>query len=111
MKYARTKERIFICKFPENCRTIKDNEIIAKADTIEELVQSGDIVFYYDFHSQQEQCLYVKDFDVMFVKDMNITRLLIPVDNDYRQVAKAEHLYQQFNGMKQVIEKGEMELL
>lgn len=37
MKYARTKERIFICKFPENCRTIKDNEIIAKADTIEEL--------------------------------------------------------------------------
>ena len=82
-----------------------------QADTIEELIQVGDIVFYYDFHSQTEQCLYIRDCDLMFAKEMNTTRLLIPVGKDYKQVAKATHEYHQFDCIKQVTKKGKLELL
>lgn len=75
-------------------------------DSIEEVIRPGDIIFYYDFHSQSEQCMYVTN--PIFL-DLPVTKLLIPVGDDYICVAKAEHKYKVLDHMKHVIKKGKLE--
>lgn len=115
MKYIRTEEGIFD-EIQHRHTKIKGRVSIMgvfydfkEADTIEELIQVGDIVFYYDFHSQKEQCMYIQD--LIFARELNITKLLIPVEDDYKCVAKAEHRYLEIDSMKQIVEKGELELI
>lgn len=112
MKYARTKERIFICNFPEYCRTIKDNEIVAQADTIEDLIQIGDIVFYWQQSDDKEHCsLMVYDSDITTMKFNAITKLLIPVGDDYKCVAKGYPTFSVIRDRRYLVNKGELESL
>ena len=118
MRYVRLKDKIYDASlflreytgwyFSERTKqyTFTESEIVKQADTIEDLIFPGDIIFYYDFHSQSEQCMYVTN--PIFL-DLPITKLLIPTGDDYRCVAKADHEYKVLDHMKHVIKKGKLE--
>ena len=118
MRYIRLKDKIYDASlflreytgwyFSERTKqyTFTESEIVKQADTIEDLIFPGDIIFYYDFHSQSEQCMYVTN--PLFL-DLPVTKLLIPIGDDYKCVAKAEHEYKVLDHMKHVIKKGKLE--
>lgn len=64
---------------------ILKNEYYYKiADTVEDLIQIGDIVFYWQQSDDKEHCsLMVYDTDIHVMKYNAITKLLIPVREDY----------------------------
>ena len=118
MRYIRLKDIIYDASlflreytgwyFSERTKryAFTESEIVKQADTIEDLILPGDIIFYYDFHSQSEQCMHVTN--PIFL-DLPITKLLIPAGDDYRCVAKADHEYKVLDHMKHVIKKGKLE--
>ena len=118
MRYIRLKDKIYDASlflreytgwyFSERTKryAFTESEIVKQADAIEDLIFPGDIIFYYDFHSQSEQCMYVAN--PSFV-DLPITKLLISVGDDYICVAKAEHEYKVLDHMKHVIKKEKLE--
>lgn len=93
----------------EHYLEVSEQIITKQADTIEELIQPGDIIFYFDFHSQKEQCMYLNY--ILGIEDVNITKLLIPVEDDYECVAKAHHEITELSGMKYVTTKGLLEVI
>ena len=80
-----------------------------ESDDILDLIEPGDIIFYFDFHSQKEQCMYLND--ILSIKDINITKLLVPVKDNYECVAKAHHEITELSGMKYVTTKGKLEVI
>ena len=94
MKYIRTKN--FVVELETWMKIDKDiliiggatHKIVKQADTIRDLIQSGDIIFYWHAGSKKEHCMYVADDLAAYdMKSWPITRLLVPVGKDYRQVA------------------------
>ena len=112
-KYIRTKDGIFDCNnvsIPP--RTSKHLEIEKQANTIEDLIQIGDIVFYWQQYDDKEHCCLITcDFELNAMKYGVITKLFIPVGNDYKCVAKAEPSYHLIKGRRYLVNKGELELL
>ncbi len=108
MKYIRTKDgRIIETPFMTNLDTP-----YKFADTIEELIQIGDIVFYWQQSDDKEHCsLMVYDSDIHTMKYNAITKLLIPVGEDYRCVAKGFPSFNVIKGRRYLVSKGELELL
>lgn len=128
MKYIRTKDNDiidyqFIVKyniphiFIENRKYIDFNrtgrfEILKEADAIEDLIQVGDIVFYWQQSDDKEHCsLIVYDSDIRMMKYNAITKLLIPVGEDYKCVAKGFPSFSLVRGRRYLNDKGKLELL
>ncbi len=122
MKYIRTKDGRIIdtnlisignsetdFRSLEHYLEVSEQIIIKQADTIEELIQPGDIIFYFDFHSQKEQCMYLNY--ILGIEDVNIIKLLVPVEDDYKCVAKAYHEITELSGMKHVTKKGSLQVI
>lgn len=113
MKYIRTTKGIWeIEKL-----TKQDYEWLQKgenkqADSIEELIQLGDIVFYWSSSDDKEHCV-VMLYDTEFnsIKYIAITKLLIPVGEDYKCVAKGFPSFNLIKGRRYLVNKGDLELL
>jgi len=115
MKYIRTKETI--------CLAIDDSEVdyfkyqlgagnINVADTIEGLIQIGDIVFYWTPSDDKEHCVILNyDTELHSIKYNAITKLLIPVGEDYKCIAKGFPSFNVIKGRRYLVSKGELELL
>ena len=127
MKYIRTKDGIYKNEGILQSNSIYDEpsilvcgghkgvnvkNIVKQADTIEELVQIGDIVFYWQQSDDKEHCsLMVYDTDIRTMKYNAITKLLIPVGEDYKCVAKGFPSFNVIKGRRYLVSKGELELL
>ena len=87
-------------------------DIVKQADTIEDLIQIGDIVFYWQQSDDKEHCsLMVYDSDITTMKFNAITKLLIPVGDDYKCVAKGYPTFSVIRDRRYLVNKGELELL
>ena len=124
MKYIRTKNELvefnIIRKIMPDVYEVKDikdrylhkEEILKQADTIEDLIQIGDIVFYWQQSDDKEHCcLMVYDSDITTLKYNAITKLLIPHGEDYKCVAKGCPSFNLIKGRRYLVNKGELELL
>ena len=124
MKYVRTKYGIrditgFVDKGSywqnPNCGLdyIGKEHILKQADTIEDLMQVGDIVFYWYSNDDTEHCEnIIRDWDIHRFKYTTLTRLLIPVnENDYKCVAKAESSFELISGRRYLVQKGVLKLV
>lgn len=133
MKYIRTKDGIYelMPKIEQDYEVSFDNktlelayyttkndwvakkDVINQADTIEDLMQVGDIVFYWYSNDDTEHCEnIIRDWDIHRFKYTTLTRLLIPVnENDYRCVAKAESSFELISGRRYLVQKGVLKLL
>ena len=119
MKYIRTKDgRIVDISFASRIRTkilkTHDTKWILEhsAENIEELIQIGDIVFYWVPSYQKEHCVMItSDIEIQSLKYNAITKLLIPVGEDYKCVAKGFPSFNLIGGRKYLVNKGELELL
>lgn len=81
------------------------------ADNVEELIQIGDIVFYWQQSDDSERCeVLVTEDDVMRIKYATITKLLIPIDDNYICVAKACPEFTIINNRRYLVKKGELEI-
>lgn len=83
-----------------------------RADTIEELIQLNDIVFYWqpsDDKVHSTLMSYSREIDGMQYNA--IFKLLVPVGDDYKCVAKAEPKFAVFGGRMSLVQKGVLELL
>lgn len=116
MKYIRTKDGIIdIAKHFETMTNKTQNTFtpIKTADTIEELIQPNDIVFYWQQSDDKEHCalmIYNEEIEIM-KHSVTITKILIPVRDDYKCVAKAEPSFELIKGRRYLIQKGELELI
>lgn len=128
MKYVRTKDGIYEVEKKERayfegqpwlyyCKgkssLVEEKEVLNQADTIEDLMQVGDIVFYWYSNDDTEHCEnIIRDWDIHRFKYTTLTRLLIPVnENDYKCVAKAESSFELISGRRYLVQKGVLELL
>ena len=125
MKYIRTKDKIIDLskvtigengwKSIEEYITFKQDdqqEPIKIADTVEELIQVGDIVFYWMQSDDTERCeVIVREDDVRRIRFNTITKLLIPVGENYMCVAKAYPVFVTFENRRYLQMKGELKLL
>lgn len=125
MKYIRTKEHIYKRLFVDRAIVNEcgygscDKElnpigetIVKEADTIEELIQIGDIVFYWQQSDDKEHCvLMVYDSDIHTMQYNAITKLLIPVEEDYKCVAKGYPSFNLIMNRRYLVNKGVLELL
>ena len=92
--------------------TIFVRNIMKQADTIEELVQIGDIVFYWSSSDDKEHCVVISyEADLNLIKYNVITKLLIPVGEDYKCVAKGYPSFNLIKDRRYLVSKGELELL
>ena len=125
MKYIRTKDGIFefAKRFDlEHYKKVgfSDEDIVRKfirngnkiADTIEELIQIGDIVFYWSSSDDKEHCVLLNyDTELHSIEYNAITKLLIPVGEDYKCVAKGFPSFNVIKGRRYLVSTGELELL
>ena len=120
MKYIRTKDgRLLnyeelneISKLSISMDAMEKNCDFEIADTIEELIQLNDIVFYWQQNDNKEHCtLMVYPDEIKSMRFNVITKLLIPIGDDYKCVAKAEPIFESINGRRYLIQKGKLELL
>lgn len=122
MKYIRTKDGIVTDKLYEQTLEIcaltyenaqkSDLKIISQADTIEELIQIGDIVFFWLSSDDKEHCaVMLYDTELNSIKYIAITKLLIPVGEDYKCVAKGFPSFNLIKGRRYLVSNGELELL
>lgn len=82
------------------------------ADTIEELIQVGDIVFYWVQSDDTERCeVIVREDDIRRVRFNTLTKLLIPVGENYICVAKQNNVFVTISNRRYLQMKGELELL
>lgn len=89
-----------------------NSEIAKQADTIEDLIQIGDIVFYWQQSDDKEHCsLMVYDSEIHAMKFNAITKLLIPNGDDYKCVAKGYPSFSVIRDRRYLVNKGELELL
>lgn len=119
MKYIRTKDGRIGKFYQDQSFTItcslgcvdKEN-ILNQADTIEELIQLGDVVFYWSPSDDKEHCVVMTcDTELHSIKYNAITKLLIPVGEDYRFVAKGVPSFNLIKGRRYLVNKGELELI
>ena len=130
MKYIRTKDGIYkyvkkIRNYYFECDNFIDDEkkvhcfiifkpkdILKQADTIEDLIQIGDIVFYWQQSDDKEHCsLMVYDSDIRGMKYNAITKLLIPAGEDYKCASKGYPSFNLIKDRRYLVNKGELELL
>ena len=129
MKYIRTKDDIFELK-PDKEQIIngthyhimddmcerdyqyKEEDVVKSADTIEDLIQIGDIVFYWSSSDDKEHCVVISnDSELHLIKYNVITKLVIPVEEDYKCVAKSFPSFNLIKGKRYLVNKGELALL
>lgn len=126
MKYIRTKVEIInveyeweyascggitIYKENENLY-IADDDIIKTADTVEELIQIGDIVFCWSSSDDKEHCYLITcDTELTIIRNEPITKLLIPVGEDYKCIAKGYSSFNLIKNKRYLVNKGKLELL
>lgn len=83
-----------------------------QADTLEELIQLDDIVFYWQPSDDKEHCTLMSyPREIEAAQSMVIIKLLIPLGENYKCVAKAEPSFAIFGGRRSLIQKGELELI
>ena len=133
MKYIRTKDGRFIKIYSKKeyekahpefidvdyfnydkwyALTTHNIDILKQADTIEELIQIGDIVFYWSSSDDKEHCIVINyDTELYSIKYNAITKLLIPVGEDYKCVAKGYPSFNLIKNRRYLVNKGELELL
>ena len=125
MKYIRTKDGIYevvlisplgfvrIDKKDGSYPDVFDRDIIKQADTIEDLMQVGDIVFYWYSNDDTEHCEnIIREWDIHRFKYTTLTKLLIPVnEDDYKCVAKADPSFELISGRRYLVSKGELKLV
>lgn len=120
MKYIRTKagiyETITVSLYKNDDLLYIDGfeleRVIEQADTIEELIQIGDIVVYWLSSDDKEHCsMIVHDIDLQSIKHSAITKLLIPIGEDYKCVAKGFPSFNLIKGRRYLVNKGELKLL
>ena len=120
MKYIRTKDGIYetttVSLYKNDDLLYIDGceleRVITQADTIEELIQIGDIVFYWVQSYEKEHCVMItSDIEIQSLKYNAITKLLISVGDDYKCVAKGFPSFNLIRGRKYLVSKGELELL
>ena len=93
-------------------RSLYVQGIVKQAYNIEDLIQIGDIVFYWQQSDDKEHCsLIVYDTDISTIKYNAITKLLIPVGDDYKCVAKGYPTFEVIRNRRYLIDKGRLELL
>lgn len=113
MKYIRTNteiQELYVDEFTEYGKEYYKNSKIA--DTIEDLIQTGDIVFYWSPNDDKEHCVVVLYYtDICSIKYNAITKLLIPVGEDYKCVAKGYPSFNLIKNKRYLVDKGELELL
>ena len=88
--------------------------VVAQANNINELIQKGDIVFYWNQSDDTERCfciVYDSDKDNCGLVGLPITKLLIPVGENYKCVAKGHPSFELIRERKYLVNKGELELL
>jgi hypothetical protein len=86
--------------------------VINQTDTIEELIQIGDIVFYWVSSYEKEHCVMItSDIEIQSLKYNAITKLLIPVGEDYKCVAKGFPSFNLIRGRKYLVNKGKLEIV
>lgn len=87
-------------------------DIINQADTIEELIQIGDIVFYWSPSDDKEHCVLITcDTEICAIRGSVITKLLLPMKEDYKCVAKSYSSFNLIRDRKYLVSKGELKLL
>ena len=97
------KENHVACNKEEYEKQIRE---LKTADTIEELIQIGDIVFYWAPSDDKEHCLVLNyDTELHSIKYNAITRLLIPVGEDYKCVAKGFPSFNLIKGRRYLVNK------
>lgn len=128
MKYIRTKDGIYdkvdetlvLASLPPQYELTQNGVHVGYeqcrkcilADTIEELVQIGDIVVYWTPSDDKEHCVLINyDTELYSMKYNAITKLLIPVGEDYKCVAKGYPAFNLIKGRRYLVSKGELELL
>lgn len=119
MKYIRTKDGIYEINwfdadnFGDEKGDIHSNcEIINEADTIEELIQIGDIVFYWSPSDDKEHCVLITcSTEIYAIRGSVITKLLLPMKEDYKCVAKSYSSFNLIRDRRYLVSKGELELL
>ena len=112
MKYIRTKDGIELNILDGVMAPQCVKEVIAQADTIEELIQIGDIVFYWAPSDDKEHCVVINyETELNSIKYNAITKLLIPVGEDYKCVAKGYPSFNLIKNKRYLVNKGELELL
>lgn len=131
MKYIRTKdgriipykkeydgftktigERFYYINQDDVITFVHKDMILKQADTIEELIQIGDIVFYWAPSDDKEHCVVINyDIELDSIKYNVITKLLIPVGEDYKCVAKGYPSFNLINNKRYLANKGELKLL
>ena len=125
MKYIRTKDGIYevvlisplgfvrIDKKDGSYPDVFEKDIIKQADTIEDLMQVGDIVFYWYSNDDTEHCEnIIREWDIHRFKYTTLTKLLIPVnEDDYKCVAKADPSFELISGRRYLVSKGELKLV
>lgn len=81
-------------------------DIIKEADTIEDLIKVGDIVFYWRQSDDQEACnLMIYDADIEAIKGMPITKLLLPCNYGFKCVAVANHEFIKMSNNHHLVKK------
>lgn len=118
MKYIRTKHNTIddLDKIIFGAELTREDYIkavaVKEADTIEDLIQIGDIVFYWSSSDDKEHCsLMTYDADIVIIRNEPITKLLIPVGEDYKCVAKGYPSFNLIKNRRYLVNKGELELL
>lgn len=123
MKYIRTEDGIYEIHFDKKSGNYFYNTSMHSyelyrgnkyniADTIEELIQIGDIVFYWAPSDDKEHCIVINyDTELHSIKYNAITKLLIPVEEDYKCVAKGYPSFNVIKNKRYLVNKGELELL
>ena len=107
MKYIRTRDGNIELNKEEIERVI-----IAQADTIEELIQIGDIVFYWSSNDDKEHAHLIRcNMEIIIFRREVITKLLIPVGEDYKCVAKGYPSFNLIRNKRYLVNKGELELI
>lgn len=132
MKYIRTKDNCifklsggdtdiekvkesYVWCYNERFRThfrVDKDFIIKQANTIEELIQIGDIVFYWQQSDNTERCeIIVREDDIRRISFFTITKLLVPNGDGYKLSAKANSIFEKINGQTFLVERKKLELL
>ena len=83
--------------------------ISQEAENIEDLIQLGDLIFYWCQSDDTERVdLVVNEWDIIRVKGFPITRLLVKHGQDYKCVAAARHEFVISDGRRWLVKKGEL---
>lgn len=95
-----------------NKKQYVQERIVKEADTLEEFIQIGDIVFYWSPSDDKEHCVVINyDTEIDSIKYNVITKLLIPVGEDYKCVAKGNPSFNLIGNKRYLANKGELKLL